>query len=154
MKRNDGFTLIELVISIAIGSLITAAALSTLLFGLRINAQTANNAKQQNATNMLVQILQNVAESKELDVSEDALSILSDENTIVVFDGERILLNGSEFMTDVDNFKATMSDDNRLLTIELNNGKYVASVYCRLNIPNENNIETLTLEVPTNGSES
>ena len=146
-KHNEGFTLIELVVSMAIALLITGAALSVLLFGMRINAQTTANVKQQNETNMLVQILQNIAEEKNMVVSDDGTSVSSNDGTVSVsYANNTIKLNNSEFMTDVTGFEATMSPDNRLLTINLNNGEYIATVYCRLNTPTDPNAGGATNE--------
>ena len=135
-QNNGGFTLVELVISIAIGTLITGAALSSLLMGMRINGQTTNNIKQQNTTNMLVQVLQNIAEESDIIVSDDSTRISNPDNTIsVAFIDHAVYLNNKVFMEDVTAFSAEMSEDNQLLTVSLTtNGKdYTATTYCRLN---------------------
>ncbi len=148
MKRNDGFTLVELIVSIAISTVITGSVLSILLFGMRINAKTADNVKQQNAVNMLSQVVQVVAEEPNIAVHDNQIVFLSvdDEGNIVTdsegnaviaqvfvrWVGEDILLNDSVFMEDVTSFTAAM--DKSLLTIELttNEKEYSASVYCRM----------------------
>lgn len=151
MKRNEGFTLIELILAISIGTIITAAVLSVLLFGMRINLKTTASVQQVNATNMLTQIVQSVAEESNIAVRDNQIVFLEiDNNGIIVTDsegnavirnvfvswnGKEILLNNSVFMEDVDHFTAVLSEDNQLLTVTLKtNGKeYTASAYCRLN---------------------
>ena len=135
MKRNEGFTLIELILSISIGTLITGAVLSVLLFGMRVNLKTTANVQQVNATNMLTQIVQSVAEEQEITVSYDHRTIENAQGFKLSFNGTSILLNGSVFMEDVSDFKAELSDDKKLLTITLkvNDKEYIAKTYCRLN---------------------
>ena len=136
MKRNDGFTLVELIITIAVATLITAAATSILVLGLRINAKTTDNVKQQNATNMLNHVVQTVAEHQNLEVSDDNTAIQdTSDSKIIEFKDKAIYLNGKVFMENVDSFSATLSPDQQLLTITLttNGNVYEASTYCRLN---------------------
>lgn len=135
MKRNDGFTLIELILAIAIGVLITAAAVSVLLFGMRINLKTTASVQQVNATNMLTQIVQSVAEEQSVTVSVDKQTIESASGFTLTFEDKKILLNGSVFMEDVGSFTADLSADHRLLTVTITaDGKeYTATTYCRLN---------------------
>lgn len=135
MKRNEGFTLIELILAISIGTIITAAVLSVLLFGMRINLKTTASVQQVNATNMLTQIVQSVAEEHAITIGENGQSITNDNGFRLIFENNALLLNNSVFMENVDHFTAVLSEDNQLLTVTLKtNGKeYTASAYCRLN---------------------
>ena len=144
MKRNEGFTLVELMVSIAIATLVITAATSTLLLGLRINAQTTKNIEQQNTTDLLMQVLQNVAEEENVAVDEDNQILLLfydadgnvvDSRVFLKHEGTSILLNDSEFMKEVTDFEAVLSEDRSLLTItiEANEKEYTSSAYCRLN---------------------
>lgn len=157
MKRNNGgFTLLELVITIAIGSMITIAASTTLLLGLRINAVSTSTVTQQNTTNMLVYVLENIAEKD--DVKLEKVEKEGSENEYVWYimgngqdhttayikvDSGTLYLNGTSFMEDIEEFDAGFSTDNRLLTIEITTNStpktssttYTASIYCRLNDP-------------------
>ena len=137
MKRNAGFTLVELIITIAVATLLTAAATSILVLGLRINAKTTDNVKQQNATNMLAYAVQNIAENRDIYVNEDKTAVQNENGSTdyIKFEGDIVYLNGNVFMEDVSFFEAKLSDDTKLLTITLRtNGKeYTASAYCRLN---------------------
>lgn len=150
IRKTEGFTLLELIISIAVGTMITIAATTTLLLGLRINAGSTENVKQQNTTSMLVQVLENIAEEQNIVVSGDHRSIAKEitaeeTKTFVIFDEstKTLNLNGNVFMEDVDSFEAKFDDTNKLLTIriETNNTPYTASIYCRLNPPVSNDDE-------------
>ena len=150
MKRNDGFTLVELMVSIAVSTIVTAGVLSILLFGMRINAKTADNVKQQNAVNMLTQIVQTVAEEPNIAIQGNGIVLLkvdAEEKIVIkqVFleqNGTNILLNGTIFMENVSNF--TPKWNGKLLTIEIkttDGNSYNSSAYYRFPIkevpPNE-----------------
>ena len=143
-RNNGGFTLIELILSIAIASLITMAALSLMLMGLRINVQTSTNVKQQNTTAMLAEILQNVAEEKDIMLlpTQHGYQITNgtEEDSLVFVEYKKdsgiIELREEPFMENVEDFEVTLTN-NTLLTIELtvNGSEYTAAAYCRLNTP-------------------
>ena len=141
MKRNEGFTLLELIVSIAAGTIVTAAALTILLFGMRINAKTANSIKQLNATNMLTQVLQTVAEEPNIAV-EDGTKILTHtldnegksvgSHVFVEYIGNAIYLNGALCMEDVTAFTAVMENTLLTITIETEDNEYTSTVHCRM----------------------
>lgn len=60
-KYNAGFTLIELVVAMAIAVVVTAAASSVLLMGLRINRQTGDTASQQMTVRTLLSVVEKAA---------------------------------------------------------------------------------------------
>lgn len=173
-QNNGGFTLLELIISIAIGTLITAAATTTLLFGFRINAMSTSTVKHQNTANMLVHVVETIANEGPVVVSapnpeaegyakvlwqimdaKDAnnkkVYLMYSQEDISFNDGtkdialkaNKIYLNGTVFMEDVESFEAGFDRSNRLLTIEITTesnkksvgSSYTASKYCRLNTP-------------------
>jgi prepilin-type N-terminal cleavage/methylation domain-containing protein len=142
MKRNEGFTLVELIVSIAVSTIVTAGVLSIPLFGMRINAKTAGNVKQQNAMNMLTQIVQSVAEENNITVDEENNIIQSTEGFQLELKSGDIYLNNTVFMEGVLSFEPVMDDENKLLTLTVQVGEspekaatYITKVYCRLYIP-------------------
>ena len=144
MKRNEGFTLIELIVSIAVSTIVTAGVLSVLLFGMRINAKTANNVKQQNAVNMLSQIVQTVSEESNIVVDKENKTIKNSAGFELVYSSDTIKLNGTVFMEDVISFEPEMDESNKLLTLTVKIGEtreksteYVTKAYCRLYQPLE-----------------
>lgn len=141
MKRNEGFTLIELILAISIGTIITAAVLSVLLFGMRINLKTTASVQQVNATNMLTQMVQSITEEQSVNVSNE-YTIEGANGFKLTFENGSILLNNTVFMEDIEDFTAKLSDDHRQLTVTIKAGgkNYTATTYCRLNptpIPDE-----------------
>ena len=60
-RKSGGFTLVELVVSIAVASLVTMAATTVLLLALRVNRQTADTASQQNTVRALLTTMERAA---------------------------------------------------------------------------------------------
>ena len=72
-RKNDGFTLVELMVTILISTMVTAVAATTILYGLYINNQSAYVQSQQNATRMLITILEDmVSEGSVSEIYRDA----------------------------------------------------------------------------------
>lgn len=81
-RRNEGLTLVELMVTIAIGSMITLAATTVLLLGLRINRTTTNVYTQQNTARILLTSLEKLA-------SEGSIkTIVTEDGSWELRDGE------------------------------------------------------------------
>ena len=61
-KKNDGLTLVELMVSIAIGTMIFAAATTVLLLGIRINHHTTDSIMQQYTARTVITMMEQMAE--------------------------------------------------------------------------------------------
>ena len=138
MKRNEGFTLVELLVAMVVGSIVTLAATSVLLLGLRYNATSI--AQRQNTTRIIMSLLEGVAsegqikgvESK-LDswsvVGKDDFSILSYNaltRTIHTGESEQPILEG------VHASHVVLEGKILTLYIETEDGTYSSSIYCRM----------------------
>ena len=60
-RKSGGFTLVELVVSIAVASLVTMAATTVLMLALRVNRQTSDTASQQNTVRALLTSMEKAA---------------------------------------------------------------------------------------------
>ena len=143
-QNNGGFTLVEFVITIAIASLITLAATTMLLLGLRIHHKTTALTAQQNAVSMLYSVMETIAGEHNVTVTaEDTgwclkINATTDNAMIVTpplvsYNGtDTISLNGTPFVSNVRSSEVTF-DENRLLTIsiETEESTYTFSTYCR-----------------------
>lgn len=61
MKRNDGFTLVELMVAIAASSLVTIAAVSLLLLGARTQKISLDDAGEQQTTRIVMSLMEEMA---------------------------------------------------------------------------------------------
>ena len=61
-KKNQGLTLVELMVSIAIGTMIFAAATTVLLLGVRINHHATDSVMQQYTARTVISTLEQMAE--------------------------------------------------------------------------------------------
>ena len=60
-RKSGGFTLVELVVSIAVASLVTMATTTVLMLALRVNRQTSDTASQQNTVRALLTTMEKAA---------------------------------------------------------------------------------------------
>lgn len=140
LKNNDGLTLVELMVSIAIGSMILLATVTVLLLGFRIQHNTTKSVTQQYTARTVVTLLENLASEGSVDKIERQLdgswkiyteskgvrlSYSSEYQTIYLGDLETPML---------ENVVASyLTLKNKLLTIsfEDNDNTYSTSIYCR-----------------------
>lgn len=114
MKRNDGFTLVELLCAIVAGSIVTAATATILLLGLRMNANATKTATQDNQVVIGLSVLSDIAKENKIEVVDNGLTVSDDENTdpwsiidadtdqiYYGFDGASIQVNGMPLIENV-----------------------------------------------------
>lgn len=151
-KQNAGLTLIELVVAIAMATVVTAAATSVLLMGLRINRQTGDTASQQITVRALLTKVENILSEgniKSYEADAESWRIISTSDSVLLsyrYDPEQ--QSGVIYVGDCgdDDTEATgtpiltgllssfVQQDNDLFTVsvETKTGMYSTSVYCRV----------------------
>ena len=147
LKRNGGFTLVELLMTIVTATLVTVAATTVLLLALRINNQTADTASHQYTVRTFMSALEKTATNgsiKKIVSDFSSWSLLgkaeqeeddSDLVTIFSYDSEAqtISVGGAVALQNVYASSATLSPSGLLtVSIETADGTYTASVYCRM----------------------
>lgn len=154
MKRNYGFTLVELIVGIAIASIVTASATTLLLLGLRMNKASSDTATRQNTARIVLTVLEDLASEQnvELESGSETWKVKNGNSILFFYESNSIYIGNSlstPIMTDIVNSKVSWADGaNNLLKIEIETkeGKYESLVYCRL-------AQTKTSEsVPQSGS--
>lgn len=156
-KHNAGFTLIELVVAMAVAVIVTAAATSVLLFGLRVNRQSSDTASQQMTVRSLLSIVEKAAADGNIkDVISDyeswqLLDTAIDENAekptyrvIFGFDSEnqtiysgKVVENGevknpgTTVLEGVYASNAIIEDKLLSVSVETKEGVFASSIYCR-----------------------
>lgn len=143
-KRNEGLTLVELMVAILVAAIITTAATTILLLGLRVNRHSTETAQTQYTARTVLTVLENLA-------SEGTIASVeahSNPNTWVVLDKDgKVLLsyNSSDkaiFTGDGESKVPLLEDvtashilytEDGLLTFAMETAgeTYTSSVYCR-----------------------
>ncbi|MBQ6999915.1 MAG: CHAP domain-containing protein [Oscillospiraceae bacterium] len=138
-KQNAGFTLVELVVTIAVASVVMLAATTTLTSYIRINKQGTDITIKQNEVRIVLEVMEKLAAEKKIavvdttdgwvvqDVEEDKpLFSYSNKAIYSGTDTTNPLMNGIETAT------AELSGDLLMLYVMTEKGnEYATSVYCR-----------------------
>ena len=136
-KQNGGFTLVELVIAIAVAALVTAAATTVLMLALRVNRQAGDTASNQNTVRALLTAMEKAAAEgniKNLESSFDSWVLKGDdEREIFRYSSEKqsIYTNGTEILRDVYASHATYVNGLLTISVETASSTYSYSVFCR-----------------------
>lgn len=151
-RKSGGFTLVELVVSIAVASLVTVAATTMLMLALRVNRQTSDTASQQNTVRALLSTMEKAATDGNIkkvvskldswqligmDISTgDDGEIVKTEKAIFSFDSfdRTISANGVVVLEGVYASNAILEDNLLSISIETQEGIFESTVYCRLGI--------------------
>lgn len=147
MKRNDGFTLVELLVSLTAGALVTFAAVTLLLMGTRIQHGSATDVQEQQTVRVVLSLLEKMAGSGEirkientydgwqlLDSKEEGAKVLFEyvQAEQTVYTGSA--LTGSPLLTGLHDADVTLEGSEHLLRLafETSRGEsYETRVYCR-----------------------
>ena len=146
-KSNQGFTLVELVVTIAVASIVMLAATTTLNSYMRISKQGADINKQQNEVRVVLEVMERLASEKRITVEKDVddydwavreISETGDPLQILFsYSAEEKTIStgaGAVLMEGVEGFSAEIDGSLLMLTVETKKGKYATSVYCRLGV--------------------
>ena len=140
-RKSGGFTLVELVVSIAVASLVTMAATTVLMLALRVNRQTSDTASQQNTVRALLTTMEKAATDgniKKVVSKLDSWQLLKDdEEAQPIFEyialEKKILANGVAVLEGVYASNAILEENGLLsISIETKEGIFESTVYCRL----------------------
>lgn len=140
-KRNEGFTLVELVVTIAVASVVMMAATTTLTSYMRINKQGMDITMRQNEVRVVLEVMENLASEKLIDKEATSdgwvVSEIMEDNTkqplffysktagAIYSRAATVLVEG------VIESRAELSGDLLMLTVKTEKGEYATSVYCR-----------------------
>ena len=141
LRKNDGLTLVELMVSIAIGTMIFAAATTVLLLGFRIHAKTTDSIEQQYTARMVVTMLEEMASDGDMGKIKRDLDgswwVYDDQQHEVIFysAGNQAIYVGSQPEPVLKNIVASylILDEKKVLTISLEDPDrtYSSSIFCR-----------------------
>lgn len=144
LKRQDGFTLVELVVGIACATMVMAAAAALLLMGARIQRTLRDEAKEQQTVRIVLTMLEDLASEGGFDrvvTTETGWELQNKAGTIVIAYKNGSLSGAGENNVLLDGLKVAHAELNGQLltfTFETDQNSYESSVYCRL-IPQAGN---------------
>ena len=138
-KSNYGFTLVELVVTIAVASIVMLAATTVLTSYMRISKQGSDINAKQSEVRILLEVMEHTVSEKRIKVSDNNQKVLEilengNEQTLFYFDdvNDTIYSDTAVLMEGVEKFQAHLSENLLMLIVETENGEYATSVYCRL----------------------
>ena len=144
-KKNQGLTLVELMVSIAIGTMIFAAATTVLLLGVRINHHATDSVMQQYTARMVVTMLEDLAaegDMGEIKRSMDGSWVVHRDKTknspVVSYSAvQQAIYTNAQTEPILENVIASYliyDDKSGLLTISLedHDTTYTSTVFCRI----------------------
>lgn len=142
MKSNKGFTLVEMLITILAAALITGAATTVLLLGMRINQKTNAPESGQNSVRIAITLLEDMAAEQCTGVEGD--KVMKADGVLFSLDGNTLYIgdnnSGTPILSNVTQFSAKMVGELLKMEIEVNGETYKSSVYCRLVPPTTESI--------------
>ncbi len=141
-RNNEGFTLVELLVTIVVASIVAAAAGTVLLMGIRLNANSMDTAQRQNTTRVFLSVMEDLASegtiAEVVDQPDHWYVADSDEKILFYYDSETGTIysggngsNGTPMMEGV--IASHISENDSLITVavETEDGSYSTSVFCR-----------------------
>lgn len=146
-QSNAGFTLMELLMAILCTSIVTVAAMSFLLMGMRMTGESNDAAEQQQTVRILLTMLENMAGSgqiKEVRTGGQGWAVLdgSSEKPLLQYANKAIKSGGGTVLLDDLEASAAKLEGNLLtVTVETEKGAYTTSVYCRTKVEQKNAVD-------------
>lgn len=136
-RSTAGFTLVELLVAILCSSVVTLAAMSFLLMGMRMTGESNDTAQRQQTARIILTMVENLGgEIKGVfsDEGGDEWWITGTDGELLHYSEEKkaITAHNMTLMDGLETAAATM-DGQRLLqlTITTEKATYTTSVYCR-----------------------
>ena len=138
-KNNQGYTLVELLVGITVGALVTLAATTVILMGLRLNRQSMDTTGKQNTARVLLTAMENLATDgsiKSVEMNYEDWQIIGEDGVIYSYDAEDKIIYtgetpGKPFMKNVLSSYLEYEDGLLTLSVETEKGIFNSTVYCR-----------------------
>lgn len=137
-SRNGGFTLVELIVTMAIGTIITLACTTVLLLGLRIYHQSTETATRQNEIRVGLTVMENILAEGTVTAVEsttEGWKVVMTERTLL-YNKDKGTIGTDADATILENIiESTVTQSGKLLTVTVKISEeqsYTISVYCRM----------------------
>ena len=139
LKDNRGFTLVELIVSIASATVVLGATSMLLLMCVRTQRDVLDAARGQQTARTVIAMMENLASDGTIQSIETKTTgwSLNGDTDLLVYDATKGTLstNGSVLVEGVNTAHATLNGQIFDFSFETALGSYSTSVYCRLLTP-------------------
>ena len=137
LKNNQGFTLIELVVSIGTAAVVMAAAAMFLLMGVRTQRDVLDASKEQQTLRTVFAMLENLASEgtiQKVEITESGWTLSDGTEGIVTYNAQTGVLNtnGTPILSGLNTAHAELNGKLLTFTFETDLQSYSSGVYCRL----------------------
>lgn len=146
MNRSaPGFTLVELLVAILCSSIVTLAAMSFLLMGMRMTGESNDTAQRQQTARIILTMVENLGgeiKCVSSDEDGDGWSIKGTDNSeLLAYSDGKITAHNMTLIDGLQDGTDAEMVDQRLLHLTLTTEKatYTTSVYCRTAPPDTSN---------------
>lgn len=141
MKRSTaGFTLVELLLVILCSSVVTMAAMSFLLMGMRMTGESNDTAQRQQTARIILTMVENLGGEIQ-SVTEDAdwkITGTGGSELLAYSNAEKkITAHGMTLIDGLEEATAAMNGQLLSFTLKTGKGSYKTSVYCRTAPPKQ-----------------
>lgn len=128
MKRNDGFTLVELLCAIVAGSIVTAATTTILLLGLRMNSNASQMATQDNQAVICLSVMEDMIKENEVNLEDlkngqhaeiKKTDESNAETTLIEYTDDKKIKTSSGAVLLEDVASCVFTEENGLIKIEI-----------------------------------
>ena len=133
--RKSGFTLVEMIVTIAVSSLICIAATTLLISNLRLTKALTNTSQSQLAVSLINEVMRDISTQNNIKVEDDIIKL--NGNDFLSFEAaeECLKLNSTEYLDNVTGFVAEPKGDHLLyykITVKQAGGPtdYEGYIYC------------------------
>ena len=142
LRKQEGFTLVELLIAIVTGSIVALAATTVLLLGLRLNNSSSGTATRQNNARILLSVLESMAAEGDIQQVGYQLEDQVYNGWVVRDETDKVLFSYSQSTHTVYAGETPLMEDilfsyvdleGNLLTVSITtkDETYMSSIYCR-----------------------
>lgn len=144
LKKNEGFTLVELLVVITVGSLVSFAATSILLFAMRFYRVNLDTVEHQGILRIMLTMVENMSSEGEYTFDLDNNAIEKDTDAIIRYNPSTKQVttgNGAVLMEKVDGFDIKKpsvlelydeaAENLYTFTIDMDNQTFDSTVYSR-----------------------
>ena len=141
-KKNGGFTLVELLVTMACSTLIMFAAMTFLLVCMRLDVSAQTTASQQGTARIVLSLLEDVTGTGQVErvetVGDDWMLFGQSGGILLQYSASNnaFLTGGGAVLMDGIQGSDVSLDGSKLLTVsfQTNEDRYETSVYCRTSV--------------------